>query len=169
MYTQASTELSKAMKETIALLDSAPESTINKIPFKGSWTAAQTAQHLIKAGRGMPEIFKNPAPKAKRQPDEKVGEWKEIMLDPDSKMESPEFIVPEDRQYNKEKLINDTESIRKQTLEILKTADMDEIPDMEEGNPLKGSTKLELLYFVIFHTQRHNRQMRKILETLNNS
>lgn len=157
------TELDKAMQETISLISSANESDINKVPFKGSWTAAQTARHLIKAGNGMAEMFSTEAPKANREADEKAAELKDILLNFDLKMDSPDFIVPEDKQYSKEELISQTDKIRKETVEVLKTAQLDEIPNTDEGNPLKGYTKLELLHFAVYHTQRHNRQIRNIL------
>ncbi|MBF01601.1 DinB family protein [Flavobacterium coralii] len=160
------TELDKAMQETISLISSANESDINKVPFKGSWTAAQTARHLIKAGNGMAEMFSTEAPKANREADEKASELKEMLLDFDLKMNSPDFIVPEDKQYNKKELITGTESIRSQTVEVLRNAQLDEIPETEDDNPLKGYTKLELLHFAVYHTQRHNRQIRNILNAL---
>lgn len=159
-------ELDKAMKETISLISSANESNINKVPFKDSWTAAQTARHLIKAGSGMVEMFNTEAPKANRVADEKAAELKDILLNFDLKMDSPDFIVPEDKQYTKEELIIETDKIREETIEVLKTAQLDEIPETEDDNPLKGYTKLELLHFAVYHTQRHNRQIRNILNAL---
>jgi uncharacterized damage-inducible protein DinB len=159
-------ELDKAMKETILLISYANEDNINKIPFKGSWTAAQTARHLVKAGNGMAEMFSTEAPKANRAADEKAAELKGILLDFDLKMESPGFIVPEEKQYSKDELITETDRIRKEITEVLKTARLDEIPETEDDNPLKGYTKLELLYFAVYHTQRHNRQITNILNAL---
>lgn len=164
MYQNIINELDKAMSKTISLIESANEISINQIPFKGSWTAAQTARHLVKAGADMPALFAAQAPTANRQPDEKAGELKGILLDFDKKMESPEFIIPEDKNYTKKELINDTEKIRKETMEVLTTARLDEIPTLQEGNPLKDYTKLELLHFAVYHTQRHNRQIKNILE-----
>lgn len=31
------------------------ESTLNQIPFEGSWTAGQTAEHIIICGSGIPD------------------------------------------------------------------------------------------------------------------
>lgn len=164
MYQNIINELDEAMRGTIALIESANENSINQIPFKRSWTAAQTARHLVKAGTDMPSLFAAKAPAANRQPDERAAELKDILLDFDKKMESPEFIIPENKNYTKEELINDTENIRKETMNVLATAKLDEIPTLQEGNPLKDYTKLELLHFAVYHTQRHNRQIKNILE-----
>lgn len=164
MYNNIISELNEAMKETVSLIESAGEKEVNIIPFKGSWTAAQTARHLVKAGADMPSLFARQAPPANRQPDEKAPELKDLLLNFEIKMDSPEFILPEHKNYSKEELITDTENIRKETMEVLATANLDEIPELQESNPLKDYTKLELLHFAVYHTQRHNRQIKNILE-----
>ena len=166
MYQEVANALSQAMEETVSLISLANQKDINKVPFEGGWTAAQTARHLIKAGNGAAAMFTAPAPKANRKPDEKAPELEGILLDFDRKMDAPDFIVPEDRDFTKEELINDTGKNRKETMAALETASLDEVPEMPEGNPLKGYTKLELLYFALYHTQRHNRQIRNILKAV---
>ena len=156
--------LDKAMQETIALIKCSIEEQINTIPFTGSWTAAQVARHLIKAGTDMPTIFLKEAPEADRKPDANIAEIKEILLDFNRKLQAPEGIVPEEKHYTIEETATATEKIRRQTLEALKTANLNQIPQLPEWNPLKGYTKLELLHFALYHTQRHNRQISIILE-----
>lgn len=164
MYQNIINDLDEAMRETVTFIKSANENSINRIPFKGSWTAAQTARHLVKAGADMPNLFSAQAPASNRQPDERAAELKDLLLNFEIKMESPEFIIPEDKSYTKEELINDTEKTRRETMEVLATANLGEIPELQEGNPLKDYTKLELLHFAVYHTQRHNRQIKNILE-----
>ncbi|MFL9843851.1 DinB family protein [Flavobacterium rhizosphaerae] len=164
MYNKTINALDKVMMDTIALIKGSNEKLINTIPFEGSWTAAQVARHLIKAATDMPALFIKYAPETDRQPDENVAEIKSILLDFDRKMVSPDGIVPEEKYYTIEELITDTDKIRQENLEALKTAQLNQVPTLQDWNPLNGYTKLELLHFVLYHTQRHNRQINKIIE-----
>lgn len=159
-------QLDAALTETLQLLSSLNEEKINKIPFEGSWTAAQVVQHLYKSIRGMDELLYTPSQQADRNPEEKAQWLKDIFLNYENKMKSPDFILPEDKYYDQSELKDSLENAKDKMTEAAKNSKLEEMAPLPEGHPLNGITKLETLYFVTYHTIRHNHQMKNIREQL---
>lgn len=159
-------QMDAALTETLQLLSSLNEEKINKIPFEGSWTTAQVAQHLYKSIKGMDELLYTPSQQADRNPEEKAQWLKDIFLNYENKMKSPDFILPEDKYYNQSELKDSLESAKDKMTEAAKNSKLEEMAPLPEGHPLNGITKLETLYFVTYHTIRHNHQMKNISEQL---
>ena len=104
---------SHGLKELFASIDDAEtelmqlmiplnEAQINTIPFKDSWTAAQLATHVTKSNNGMVRALEMEGKPATRRADERVKELKDTFLNFSIKLKSPDFIVPEAKQYKKE-------------------------------------------------------------------
>lgn len=159
-------QLDAALGETLQLLSSFSEEDMNKVPFEGSWTAAQVGEHLYKSQEGMDELLYAHAPKPDRNPEEKAQWLKEIFLNFEHKMKSPDFIYPEDKYYNQSELKDSLESVKDKMTEAAKKSKLEEMAPLPEGHPLNGITKLETLYFVTYHTIRHNHQLKNIREKL---
>jgi len=136
---------------------------INKIPFKDSWTAGQLIRHIIKSVTVMATAMGKPGKPATRDVTKKVIGLKQTFLDLTIRLQSPEFIVPETKNYERDSLIKDLQSCLKQLKEAASAADMSEIA---EGLPIGEVTKLEILHFVLYHSQRHLFQMKKITDAL---
>ncbi len=76
-------------------------------------------------------------------------------------MESPDFILPSKDVYNKEALIQNIYNSFAQLNKISHTADLSEMI----VHPALGEIKkLEMLHFVVYHTQRHIHQLKNITE-----
>ncbi|KGO94201.1 DinB family protein [Flavobacterium subsaxonicum] len=164
MSIQIINQLESALGETVALLSSFNEEQINKIPFEGSWTAAQVGRHLYKSEADIDQLFYAPAQPAGRQPDERAEGLKQILLDYSTKMKSPDFIIPEDMEFDKARLITSLAEANDKMLKAVSGTDLTDIAPLEDGNPLQGSTKLEVVHFITYHTMRHNHQINKIKE-----
>ena len=80
-------------------------------------------------------------------------------------MKSPDFIIPEDISYEKQAAAEELHSAENQLKESANDALLTELV---KGLPLGPVTKLEILHFVLYHTQRHVHQMKKIKEALSN-
>ena len=65
-------ELDATIKELIYVLSSFDEEQINKIPFEGSWNAAQVAEHLRKSYDVVGAMISGKTKPAERPPDQKV-------------------------------------------------------------------------------------------------
>ncbi len=115
-------ELQNTTTELLELLSSLKQEQLNAVPFEGSWTAAQLGEHLHQSYT-VAELLYGPVKATERDPAEKVQSIKEALLNFDTKMISPDFIEPENKEYNKnilmkslqdsvDKIINAAESLK---------------------------------------------------------
>lgn len=153
--------LDEAWSELFNLVSSTNETLINKVPFKDSWTVGQLARHVTKSNMGMAKVLKMQGNVAERDPAAGAAKMKKIFLDFNAKYKSPEFIIPEAGDYNKESVINDLENSIQQLKEERVKQDLSQMLQV----PIFGEvTKLELYYFILYHTQRHIYQLKNILK-----
>jgi hypothetical protein len=155
-------QLDTALGETLQLLSSFNEKELNTVPFEGSWTAAQVCRHLFKSEDGMDRLLYAPTEAADRNPEEKAPELKAIFLNFENKMKSPDFIEPEEKQYEKAELEGPLKETKDKMIEAAKKVNLAEIAPLPDGHPFKGNTKLEMLHFITYHTIRHNHQLKNI-------
>ncbi len=149
--------------ELLQLASSLNEETINTVPFKDSWTAAQVADHVAKSTAFAVSALEAPGKETERPPNERAEELKAIFLDFTTKLKSPGFIVPTQPNYKKETVLLNL----KLQLEKLNTIrNITDLSTLTSLPALGEITKLELLYFVLYHTQRHVHQLKKILQAI---
>jgi len=149
--------------ELVELVSSFSDEEINEIPFEGSWTAAQTADHVRKSNNGIAQALQMKGRVNERNADERVKELKEVFLDFETKLKSPQFILPGQLGYNKKDLIERLERSIERIKQERRNVDLSEIIDL---TVLGTISKMELLHFVIYHTQRHIHQLRNIFKTI---
>jgi DinB family protein len=138
----------------------------NRIPFKGSWTAGQLAEHMEKAIG--PEVLFGRVHPTERRPDEKVEAIQAVFLNFDIKMRSPDFIQPTGTVHQQDQLIASLEKKVSLVKEAISTLDLSETCD-DFNIPVFGEfTRLEWISLFISHTQRHIRQLKNIAEKLKN-
>ena len=95
--------------------------------------------------------------------DEKVPVLRDIFLNFSSKLQAPDFIIPEEKVYEKKDSMEELQN----AFEQFKTnAGSVNVNEMVEGLPMGPVTKLELIHFVLYHTQRHLHQLQKISKAL---
>lgn len=145
------------------LVQDEKEETLNTVPFVNSWTAAQVLIHITKSNRAIVQGLQMHGLPAERDPEQNTDHLKKIFLDFKAKYNAPDFIIPEDGYHNKEQIINALELSIRNLQTGRNETDLSEIIDL----PIFGEiTKLELLHFVLYHTQRHIRQLKNILGTI---
>ena len=148
--------------QVVGLARGLDEETWNTVPYKDSWTPAQLVRHLLKSASGIGPLIEKPGKPTDRDPGERILTLKQNFLDITKTMQSPEFIVPENKHYNKEALIKEFEGALA-PLTKLKGVNGAEIIT---GLPMGEVTKLEILHFILYHLQRHLIQMKRITEAL---
>lgn len=147
------------------LVQDEKEEILNTVPFVNSWTAAQVLIHITKSNKAIAQGLQMHGLPAERNPEQNTDHLKKIFLDFKAKYNSPDFIIPEDGYHNKEQIINALELSIRNLQTGRNETDLSEIIDL----PIFGEiTKLELLHFVLYHTQRHIRQLKNILGTIKN-
>lgn len=156
-------EINDKGAQLIALIDQLSNEELNRVPFEGSWTVGQVVRHIIKSNSGMAKSMKAPSQNTDRDPAENVPNFEKTFLNRENRFNAPDFIIPEDRQYDKKQLREDLiSSIQR----LEQSADGENLDGLIEGMPFGPSTKLEILHFVIYHTQRHIHQLQKICGAL---
>jgi hypothetical protein len=149
--------------EFVEMISSFSDEEINEVPFEGSWTAAQVADHVRKSNNGIAQSLQLKGRSAERNATERVKELKAVFLDFELKFRSPQFILPGQTSYIKgeliERLKRSIDRIKQERMNV----DLSEIIDL---TALGTISKTELLHFVVYHTQRHIHQLKNIFTTL---
>lgn len=158
--------LDETWADLLHLIKSTDETSVNLVPFEGSWTAAQLVRHVTKSNKAIAQGLQMDGTPAHRNPEEGVPKIKDMFLDFEAKYQSPELIVPENIHFERERIIS---ALQKSIEQLEQNRNNVELTEMITLLIFGEVTKLELLYFVLYHTQRHNHQLRKILKALKKS
>ena len=143
----------------LEMVEAFSQEDINRIPFKNSWTAAQVAEHVTRSNIGIIKSLRQPGKAVSRPVEEGVQRLKDLFLNFEKKLQSPQFILPTRNIYDKEWVIS---HLKSSILELKgMTAEVNHYEAID--HPVFGEiTKYELLHFVIYHTQRHIHQLTNI-------
>ncbi len=158
------TEFDTTFTELLNLLSSFDREQFNTKPGEEKWSAGQVAGHLIKATSGFPRLLNGKTAVTERRPDEMVEKIRADFSNFERKMTAPDFIVPEEKVYQREDLLKSLNKIKAGTNEAVQTADLTKTCLAFELPVYGFLTGLELLAFVTAHTQRHNFQLKRIYE-----
>lgn len=149
----------------LQLAGSFSEKGLNIIPFKNSWTGGQVIEHIIRSNTSITQALDMPGKAVDRSADERTAELAKIFLDFTTRLKSPDFILPTQQVYEKALLLKALEvsidHLRQTAGQVVLTHAIEHIAFGE-------ITKMELLYFVLYHTQRHTRQLHHIYEIVEN-
>jgi hypothetical protein len=156
-------EIFSDLENSILLFD---EHWFNQIPFEGSWTPGQVVQHIKLSAGNFAHVLNGEVATTERPIDEKVAILKDIFLNYESKMKSPDFIKPPFDNYDKEQLLGEISAIKRDIAKEIPTLDLSKTCLAFELPRMGHLTRLEAIYFVIYHTQRHVNQLKNISKNL---
>lgn len=158
--------IASALTTTFADLEKAlmrfDDLQFNTKPAQQSWSPAMVAQHLILAGQGIDQILVGPTGATAGAPDEKVAFIKNIFLNFEAKYTSPPAIEPKDGQYQQQQQLQQLQQIANAVLAILPDLDLTQTCLGYEFPGMGHLTRLELISFLIYHTQRHTHQLHQM-------
>jgi hypothetical protein len=161
-------ELEATTKELLDTLSLFTQEQFNSIPFEGSWTAGQVAEHLFKSKARVPKLLSgNSRPTTERQPDEKTAAVKAIFLDFSTKLKSPDFIVPSNERKEKQALLSALQSNSEEIRRVVHTADLSRTITDYPFPQLGEFTGWEWICFMVCHSKRHIRQLKNIYRAIN--
>jgi uncharacterized damage-inducible protein DinB len=156
-------QLEDVTADFLQLLEAVPQEYMNTIPFEGSWTVGQVANHIFKSDSYVLKSLRGPTKDIHREAGEKIEETKKVFLDFTKKLKSPKQIVPENKTYFKEELLTDLKKTRGEINQSIESLDLTVVC----ADPVLGDmTRLEIIHFVIYHTQRHIHQLRNITKEI---
>lgn len=158
------TAISDAVSDMGGLMQSLNENQVNTVPYADSWTAGQLFSHVTKSINGMAGAMLKESAPTERDPGEKIAMLRETFLNFSTKMQSPDFIIPDDGPFEKQTSI---EALEKAASTFKENTSKANLKDVVTGLPFGDVTKLELLHFLLYHTLRHLQQMHKIADALN--
>ena len=155
--------LDDASSQLLNMIASLSEVALNTVPFHESWTAAQLASHVTKSNSSISLALNMEAKPAERDPAEKVQELRRMFLDFTTKFQSPDFISPTQGTYEKDILISKLNRSVERLKEAASKVNLTDIINLPAFGEI---TKLELLHFVLYHTQRHTHQLKNIIRII---
>ena len=116
-------ELKKQINTTLsdlsATLELFDQEKLNRIPFEDSWTGGQVIKHLNLSNNGFADVMNGPAKESNRPVDQNVQGIKDSFLNFNIKMNSPDFVIPEFREYQKDLLVQKLEIIKEKINKII--------------------------------------------------
>lgn len=166
MATTILAELTTAKDAFLKTLALFTQDNFNTVPFEGSWTAGQVAQHIFKSIDGVPYLITGGSKPTRRDPAQNVPGLRQMFLDFETKMKSPHFILPDDSPKDLQQFV---QALKEKFDAIIKnsTGAYLALTITEFEFPGMGKvTRLELLNFISVHTQRHTHQLKEIKKHL---
>lgn len=139
----------------------------NTLPFEGSWTAGKVAEHLFKSESGLSIVLKGNSQPTERPADEKTEAIRSIFLDFDTKLKSPDFILPSEGRKEKETFLDGFQKNRIAIKELAKSIDLSRSFVDVPFPGLGVFTGYEWIFFITCHSIRHTRQLKNIYAIVN--
>ncbi|MDQ6813303.1 MAG: DinB family protein [Bacteroidota bacterium] len=149
-------------QQLLRAIASFSESQFHSIPFEASWTPAQVYEHIIKSNKSIVKALTGTGVLTSRRPDERALEIKELFLSTTNKFLSPQSVFPTLGNLEKEEVTERLKELAAHLNLLISTINLYETVTIPGFGQL---TKLELLHFIIYHSQRHLRQLQNMLET----
>lgn len=162
MATEIWNELTETRAGFLQALKLFTPENFNIIPFEGSWTPGQVAEHVFKSIDGVPQLISGDAKPTERDPEQNVPQLRAMFLDFSTKMKSPPFILPSDEPKD---LATLTQKLDEKLTAIIATAKTIDTTLTVANFEFPGSgpvTRIEMLNFISVHTQRHTHQLKEI-------
>lgn len=159
-------DFNQTFNELEQLINAFSYDTFNQVPFEGSWTPGQVVQHIILASSGFVQVLNGEVATTERAIDELVPRIKADFLNFEIKFNSPDFILPESKDYDKDRQLAKVNHIKHEIADSIPALELDKTCLTFELPGYGKLTQLEAIYFVIYHTQRHIHQLKKILLVL---
>lgn len=153
-------------EELIHLIGSFTDDNFNTRPSTGGWSAGQVAQHIRLSAGSIVPLLNGGVVETDRDPEEKIDAIRDLFMDFDSRFESPEFIVPADRPYGRNEFLPYFRHLLKEIEQAVAQLDMSCTCTDFELPGFGRLTRVEWIAFVLYHTQRHIHQMRKLSQKI---
>lgn len=166
MKNELQNEIANTREELLKALDLFDQKSINLIPFQGSWTGGQVAEHILKSIQGILQTIKGPVKTTQRNPEEHVKQLGDIFLNMDIKMKSPDFIIPSVQPKDKAALCRELASTLEQIKQVAGNDELGATCTGFDMPVLGGLTRTEWISFASFHTRRHTQQLKNIASHL---
>jgi uncharacterized damage-inducible protein DinB len=159
-------EFNDASAELIKRFSTIDAEQINMRLFDAGWTPAQVVEHVRKSYEFIAKLVAGPVKPTERDPTQNVELIKRDFADFTLKRNAPEIIVPESINYDKQSLITAYRASVTQLIETVKPLNLIETCTAFSFRNYGELTRMEFIYFAIYHTCRHTQQLQNIMEEM---
>lgn len=159
-------ETSSTMQSFIDESASFNNQEFNAVPYPGSWTPGQCAQHIAMSASGFNDVLNGRVTDTTREPDAGVEQIKAQFLNFDIKMQSPDFVMPGKKFYDQKEMLEALKVIKENFLNSIRSLDLDKTCISFKVPGAEWFTRFEAASFVLYHTQRHIHQLKKMHKAL---
>lgn len=157
-------EVDKILKEINSVADnleklimSFDNDAFNKKPDAESWSAAEISEHLLLAVGA--DLLYGATKQSDRDPAMKEPMLRSVFLDFETKMPSPDFILPTGKRMDVATAASQIKKTWQQVAVAVTKLDLSAICTDFSIPSFGEMTRLEWIYLFIYHTQRHTRRM----------
>lgn len=155
-------DLQAVTESLIQLLQSFNLDTFIKRPAEQSWSAAEVAEHLLIVNKNLAFVLKSDGAIPNRVPDKKLAVIKDALSDRTMKIVAPENVKPTGKIQNQQELISGLQHYMQVLNQLVGEKDLYELCTQYPHPRLGRLTCLEWYYFIIYHTERHCKQLAEI-------
>lgn len=147
----------------VAALAIIPAEKFNVSHENGGWSIAEVAEHLFLIEKAIHGVLKGPAKIVERNPAEKLALVEKAFSDIAAKYQSPPLFIPEKKETRQPEIIEKLGIERKRIIETIAALDLSQTCTAFKHPNFGSFTRFEWVYFDIYHSQRHIKQIENIL------
>lgn len=133
----------------------------NQKRSENNWSAAQIAEHLLRVDLSTFRALKAETVPTNRPPDQKNALIKDAMQS-DTKRVAPDMVMPSGKHHEPKAIAQRIKDQREGIKNMISDLDLTEACKVYKHPALGTLTRLEWVYFNIYHADRHMRQMQQL-------
>lgn len=154
-------QTTEALVEVIARFT---HEAFNQKPSETAWSAAQITEHVLKVGTAALKAINGEAIPTNRPPEQKIAILKKGLEDEATKLIAPERVLPSADIHEADNIILQVNKQKESLEEAIHSVDMTDACMSFKHSMLGTLTRMEWLYFHIYHMQRHIKQAMRLIE-----
>lgn len=153
-------------RELFQLIDLFSDEQFQQSPFDNGWSAAQVIDHVIKVDHRIINGVHGKVSETSRNISQHIAVTRDEFLNFNIKIDAPPSALPSNETVSKKELIENIKATRERLMAAATTLDL--TMTCHEAPPrFADFTRLELLHFIVYHTQRHIHQLKNIYRHIN--
>lgn len=130
------------------------------------WTVGQIIEHIILGNTGYKDFLNSAKAESQEPYDKNCVEIRALLTNMSVALQAPEFLIPRDIEYDKEKHLAALAAINDDLISCIDTLDLTQKCTASELPPFGFLSFFEWLTFAAFHIERHQLQVGKYVGSI---
>jgi hypothetical protein len=156
-------DLQAVTERLLQLLQQCASNDFAKKPNTQGWSFAEVAEHLLIINKNLAYVLKADGAAPDRAPDKKLPVIKEALSDRSTKLVAPENVRPTGTVHNQQELISGLQHYTQVLKQVITEKELNELCTQYPHPRLGRLTRLEWIYFIIYHMERHCLQLEEMV------